>query len=247
MKKLTKILGIILMVALAFNLNAQTLKQEQKNQQKETKAQVKQQKEVKSDLYKKPGKDAVKEAKKLQKAGWKTMGLPIEKQLEETWMKQFEKDPSGYPRYIDATTQVVANSISAAQMQAENVAKVRIAGKIQTNIASLADIALANHEISQKDAASITKAVENSKNIVSQKLGRVVKVLEIYRQKPNDNVEVRICLIYDMKAAMQIAKQAVIDELKIDLEMNKAQLEKMLGFDRLMENAKRIVPDEIVE
>ena len=243
MKKLTKILGIILMVTLAFNLNAQTAKQEQK----EIKAQEKQQKEVKSTLYKKSGKDAQKEAKKLQKEGWKTMGLPIAKQLEDAWMKQYEKDATGYPRYIVATNQVVANTISAAQMQAENLAKVRIAGTIQTNIASLVDMAVANQEISQKEAASITKAVENSKNIVSQKLGRVVKVLEIYRPKPNNNVELRVAMVYDMNAAMSIARQAALEELKNDLEINKAQLEKMMGIDKLMENSKRIVPDEIVE
>ncbi|MCL2167821.1 MAG: hypothetical protein FWH59_01700 [Lentimicrobiaceae bacterium] len=243
MKKLTKILGIILMVTLAFNLNAQTTKQEQK----ENKAQQKQQKEVKSDLYKRSGKDAQKEAKRLQKEGWKTMGIPIEKQLEDAWMKQYEKDPSGYPRYIVVTNQAVANTISACQMQLENLAKVRIAGMIQTNVASLADLSLANEEISQKEAASITKAIENSKNIVAQKLGRVVKVLEIYRQKGGDNVEMRIAMVYDMKAALQLAKQVIIEELKNDLEVNKAQLEKMMGMDNLMENSKKIIPDEIVE
>jgi len=247
MKKLTKILGIILMATIAFNLNAQTTKQEQKAQQKETKAQVKQQKELKSDLYKKPGKDAVKEAKKLQKAGWNTMGLPIDKQLEDYWMKTYEKDASGYSRYIAKSTQVVANTISAAQMQAENVIKIRIAGDIQTNVASLADVALANNEISQAEAVSITKAVENSKNIVAQKLGRIIKVLEIYRQKPNNNVEVRIAMVYDMKAAISIARQAALDELSKDLEINKAKLEKMMGMDKLMEISKKIIPDEIVE
>jgi len=243
MKKVTKILGIILMVSIAFNLNAQTTKQEKQ----EIKAQQKQQKEVKSDLYKKTGKDARKEAKRYTKEGWKTFGLPIEKQLEERWMKQYEKDASGYPRYIVASSQVTANTISAAQMQIENVLKVRIAGMIGTNIASLADIALANQELSQKDAASITKAIENSKNIVSQKLGRVVKVFEVYRPMPNNNVQLEVSMMYDMRAAMAIAKQAILDELKDDLEINKAQLEKLMGMDKLMENSKKIVPDEIAE
>ena len=243
MKKATKILGIILMVSMALNLNAQTTKQ----QKQENKAQQKQQKELKSDLYKKTPKDAQQQAKKFTQEGWKTFGLPIEKQLNEAWMKMYEKDATGYPRYIVASTQVVANTVSAAQMQVENVLKVRIAGMIATNVASLADVALANQEISQKDAASITKAIENSKNIVSQKLGRVIKVFEIYRQMPNDNVELRATLIYDMKTAMNLAKQIILDELKNDLEVNKAQLEKMMGIDKLMENSKKIVPDEIAQ
>lgn len=243
MKKVTKILGIILMVSMAFNLNAQTSKQ----QKQESKAQQKQQKELKSDLHKKAPKDAQKETKKLKKEGWKTLGLPIEKQLEDAWLKQYEKDPSGYPRYIVASNQVVANTVSAAQMQAENLAKVRIAGMIQTNVASLVDMAVANQELSQKEAVSITKVVENSKNIVAQKLGRVVKVFEIYREKPNNNVELRITMVYDMQAAMVITKQIILDELKDDLEINKALLEKIMGIDNLMENSKKIIPDEIVE
>ena len=243
MKKAIKILGIILMVSIAFNLNAQTTKMEKQ----EVKAQQKQQKDTKNALYKKTDKNAQKEAKRLQKDGWKTMGLPIDKQLENAWMKQFETDPSGYPRYIVVTVPVIANTVSAAQMQAENLAKVRIAGQIQTNVASLVDMAVANQEISQREAASITKAVENSKNIVSQKLGRIVKVLEIYRPKPNNNVEVRITMAYDMKAAMTLAQQIVLDELKNDLEVNRAQLEKMMGIDKMMENSKKIVPDEIAD
>jgi len=244
MKKVIKILGIILMVSIAFNLNAQTTKQEKKVQ----KEQKKEQKEVKSALYDKADKDARKEAKRLQKEGWKTMGLPIDKQLETAWLKSFETDPSGYPRYIVVTTQVVANTVSAAQMQAENLAKVRIAGAIQTNVASLVDMAVANQEISQIEAASITKVVENSKNIVAQKLGRVVKVFEIYRPKPNNSVELRMAMTYDMKSAMSVAQQIILDELKKDLELNKAQLESLMGIDKMMENSKRtIVPDEIAE
>jgi len=243
MKNVIKILGIILMVSIAFNLNAQTAKQEKQ----EVKAQKKEQKDVKSALYKKTDKDARKEAKKLQKDGWKTMGLPIDKQLENAWMKMYETDAAGFPRYIVVTVPVVANTVSAAQMQAENLAKVRIAGAIQTNVASLVDMAVANQEISQKEAASITKAVENSKNIVSQKLGRVVKIFEIYRQKSNNNVELRMTMVYDMRTAMSLAQQIILDELKNDLEVGRAQLEKMMGMDKMMENSKKIVPDEIAD
>jgi hypothetical protein len=50
-----------------------------------------------------------------------------------------------------------------------------------------------------------------------------------------------------MQAAMVITKQIILDELKDDLEINKALLEKIMGIDNLMENSKKIIPDEIVE
>jgi len=244
MMKLRRIAVASLVIGFTFNMPMYA--QQTKQEQKEQKEQVKQQKDVKNDLYKKSGKDAEKAAKKLIKEGWKTMGLPIAKQLEELWMKQYEKDASGYPRYIVVANQTVANTFSAGQMLAENVAKVRIAGEIGTSIASLASVDLANGQISQKDAASITNAVENTKLVVSQKLGRTVKVLELYRNLPNNNVEVWLALSYDTKTAMSVARQALLEELKGKLEMNNEQLEKMIGMDRLMDNCK-IAPDEIVK
>jgi len=46
---------------------------------------------------------------------------------------------------------------------------------------------------------------------------------------------------------MSIARQAALDELKNDLDINRTKLEKMMGIDKLMENSKKIVPDEIAE
>jgi len=248
MKNVVKILGIILMASMTFSMNAQTVKQQKKEEQKEIKAQKKEQKEVKSNLYKKTGKDAQKRAKVLKKAGWQTLGLPIEKQVEDMWMKQYEKDATGYPRYIVVSVKATANSFSAAQMMAENAAKIRIAGTIATNVTSLVDQEYANNQLSEIDAVSITKMVENSKNIVAQKLGRTIKVLEIYRPiRSNNNVEVSLTMVYDMRTAVSMASQTILSELKDDLAKNKAQLERLMGLDNLMDQCKNIIPDEIAE
>ncbi len=247
MNLMKQILGIALMAVMMLSVNpvvAQTTKAEKKEQ----KQQKKEQEKTKKNLFDKPEKMARKEAKKLTKEGWKTMGLPIAKQVEETWMKMYDKDASGYPRYITATEMVTANSYAAAQSAADNMAKLRIASQINSSVAALVDIALANNEISPKDAASISKVVENSKIIVSQKLGRVFKTQEIYREIKG-NYQLRVVMCYDMKAAMEIARDAILEELKNDSEINKAQLEKIMGIDRLMEQSKTLVPevDEVIE
>ncbi len=247
MKSMKQILGIAMMAVVILTVNpvvAQTSREEKKEQKQQTKNQE----QLRKKLFTKADKSAVKEAKKLTKEGWKTMGLPIEKQLEETWTKMYDQDASGYPRYITAQEMVTANSYSAAQSAADNVAKLRIASQISSSVAALVDIALANNEISPKEAASISKVVENSKIIISQKLGRVFKTLEIYRVV-NNNYQIRVTMCYDMKAAMQIAHDSILEELKNDSEINKAQLEKIMGLDRLMEQSKDLVPDvdEVVE
>ena len=242
MKKTIKLFSMMIFavgVLMAVPASAQNDKQ----QKKENKEAQKDQKEIHKAVYQKSEKMAIKEAKKLEKAGWKTMGLPIAKQLDETWVKMYDRDPNGYPRYIWAQEMATANTFAAAQSQADNVAKLRIASQISSSIAALTDIALANQEISSKEAASITKTVENAKVIVSQKLGRTFKTMEIYQELSNGNYRVRIVMFYDMKAALAIAREVMLEELKKDSDVNTAQLEKLLGMDKLMDQVSKDMPD----
>lgn len=242
MKNTIKFFSMMILAAgilMAVPANAQTDKQ----QKKENKEQQKDQKEIRKAVYQKTEKMAQKEAKKLEKEGWKTMGLPIAKQLDETWVKMYDREPNGYPRYIWAQEMATANTFAAAQSQADNIAKLRIAAQVSSSIAALTDIALANNEISAKDAASITKTVENAKVIVSQKLGRTFKTMEIYQEFSNGNYRVRVTMLYDMKAAVAIAREVMLDELKKDSDLNKAQLEKLLGMDKLTEQVAKDLPD----
>ncbi len=242
MKSTIKLFSMMVLAAglmMAQPVSAQTDRQ----QKKENKAAQKDQKEIRKAVYQKSEKMAMKEAKKLEKAGWKTMGLPIAKQLDETWVKMYDREPNGYPRYIWAQEMATANTFAAAQSQADNVAKLRIASQISSSIAALTDIALANQEISAKEAASITKTVENAKVIVSQKLGRTFKTMEIYQELSNGNYRVRTTMFYDMKAAVAIAREVMLEELKKDSDVNKAQLEKFLGMDKLMDQVSKDMPD----
>jgi len=248
MKNTIKLFSMMIMAAgilMAQPISAQTAKQEKK----EMKEQKKNQKEIHDAVFKKAPKDAVKEAKKLEKEGWKTMGLPIAKQQEETWMRMADREPNGYPRYIWAQEMATANSFAAAQSQADNVAKLRIASHVSSSIAALTDVALANQEINAKEAASITKTVENAKVIVAQKLGRTFKTMEIYQEFKNGNYRVRSTMFYDMKSAVTIAREVMMEELKKASEINKEQLEKMLGMDKLLDQVAKEMSqyDEVAE
>lgn len=242
-------LFIMVVLAACIMVASPVYSQNNKAQKKENKELKKEQKELHAAVYQKTEKMAQKEAKKLEKEGWKTMGLPIAKQLDETWLKMYDREASGYPRYIWAQEMATANSFAAAQSQADNVAKLRIAAQVSSSVAALTDVALANQEISAKEAASITKTVENAKVIVSQKLGRTFKTMEIYQELGNGNYRVRTTMLYDMKAAIAIAREVILDELKKNSDINKAQLEKLLGMDKLTEQVAKDMPkyDEIAE
>lgn len=248
MKNTIKLFGMLILAAslmMAGNVSAQSSKAEKK----ENKELKKDQKELHNAVYKKDEKMALKEAKKLEKAGWKTMGLPIAKQLDETWLKMYDREANGYPRYIWAQEMATAQSYTNAQRDADNVAKLSIASQVSSSVAALTDIALANQEISAKEAASITKVVENAKVIVSEKLGRTIKTMELYQEFSNGNYRVRVTVMYDMKAAAAIAREVILDELKKDSEVNKAQLESLLGMDKLQQQITKDLPnyDEVAE
>lgn len=248
MKNTMRLVALVVL-ATSVMMTTPTFAQTDKIQKKENKEMQKDQKEQHKAVFQKSEKLALKEAKKLEKAGWKTMGLPIAKQLEETWVKMYDRDPNGYPRYIWAQEMATANSFAAAQSQADNVAKLRIASQVSSSVAAIADLALANHEISAKEAASITKAVESAKIIVSQKLGRVFKTMEIYQEFSNGNYRVRSTMFYDMKSAISITREVLLEELKKDSEINKAQLEKLLGMDKITEQVVKDMPeyDEVAQ
>lgn len=173
-------------------------------------------------------KDAKKEAKRLEKEGFKTMSIPIMRQLEDFYTRMAERNDDGTPKYLMATERATGNSYSAAQMEAVNVAKVRLAGQVQTTVMSQAKIDLANASLSAEEAASITKALEKSTLMVAQKLSRVIIAEEYYRVLDNKNYEVVVVMLYDCKAVREQVLADARAELQKELDKFTPEHEKML-------------------
>ncbi len=191
------------------------------------------------ELYRKSDKDIRKEARRLERDAWKSMDLSIEKQLEQTWERIWLKDNEGYPKYIYTTISAVGTSYNAALMQAESVARVRIAGNIGTSITTMTDISLANNEISPQQAVSLSKAVESTKMLVSQELGRLITSMVIYRNVGN-SCEVRATVLYDMKQAMEITQKILSEELGKEADEHMDELDMLLGLDKLRDGYSAI-------
>lgn len=210
---------------------------------KEKKEMAREMEKQRDDFYGRAPKLARKEAKRLAKEGWKTMTIPIEKQLETYYDRVALYDAEGYPKYIFTEVQATGSNFSVAQMQAENIAKLRLASNICSSIASLTDVSLANNETTPELTASISKVLENAKVIVSQKLGRVFIPVTIYQQTRN-TYTVRVNALYDQKTAMKIAHEAIMHELANESEENKKQLESMLGMDNIQKQYNNMKFDE---
>lgn len=195
--------------------------------------QVKTEKQIKNDLKDKAIKEARKEAKRLKKDDWKVMpgSLPLEKLVENAWIKQMQTTEEGQQRYLVADGNGLAESQSVAEMQAIETGKLQLAGLIETQVASLVTANLGNSQLSTQDAASVTEVVQSSKNIIAQELGFVSPEFKIYREKKKTKtVECQVRLFYDSLQAMSIAKKTVREEIKDKLKVNEEQLNKLMGM-----------------
>jgi len=188
--------------------------------------------ELRKDIKAKATRQARKEAVKLKKEGWVVNpgSLPMDKTVEKAWTKQYSEDDKGMPLFITADGNGVATSKSVAEMQAIELAKLQLAGLVETNINSLISANMGNAQLSRDDATSVTEIVQSAKNIIAMQLGYIDPVFKIYRNVGADNIEVQVRIFYDRKQSMDIAKKAVRKELKEKLKMNEEQLNKLMGI-----------------
>ena len=188
-------------------------------------------KQAKKEMKRKAYKQARKEARRFRKKGWYVApgALPMDKQIEKSWELQYKLDENGYPLYIVATGNSVAETQSAAKLQATELAKLELAGLVQTNVAALIENSIANNQLNNEEAASVTKTVAASKNIIAQEIGRVIFLFEIMR-KIDKNVEVSVRVGYNNDLAQEVAKKAIRKKLEDETEILHEKLEKLMDF-----------------
>lgn len=183
-------------------------------------------------LKEKASKDARKEAKKLKKDGWMAApgALPIERQLDKSYMMQQEFDDDMFPKYLMGEGMSIAENYDAGKMQATELAKQNLAGQIQTEITALIENNVSNKQLSADEAASVTQTVMGAKNFISQSIGRVITIVELYRTKKNGNKEVLVRIAYNSQMAKEAAKKAVRKDLEEKGEELINQIDKALGW-----------------
>lgn len=187
---------------------------------------------AKQELTSRVDKVTRKEAKRLKKEGWVVSpgALPLEKQLERSYMMEYEYDENLFPKYIMANAQSVGENYDAAKTAATSLAITNLAGQIQTEVTALIENTVANRQLSADDAASLTESVMASKNLISQSIGRTIVVVECYRILSNKNREVMVRIAYNGDMAKEAAKKAIRQELEEKGQNLHQQLDTVLGF-----------------
>ena len=218
MKIVKTVLGLLLLLALVMPANTSFAAKDANKQAS---------KEMKRKAY----KQARKEAKKYRKKGWYTApgAIPMDKQIERAWELQYLLDDHNYPLYIVATGNSVAETQSAAKLQATELAKLELAGLVQSNIAALIENSVANQQLNAEEAASVTKTVAASKNIIAQEIGRVIIMFEIYR-RIDKNIESSVRVGYNSELAMETAKKAIRKQLEEQTDILHEKLDRLMDF-----------------
>ena len=175
---------------------------------------------------------AIDESKRLTKDGWQVApgSLSLENAVYESVLKSKERDESGNPKYFIADGNAVAQTYTAGQMQAQEVAKVQIASQIQTSVASIVEANIANEQLSTTEAASVTKVVQSSKSIVQAKLGYVQPLFIISRPVANSQVEVQAKMAYSYRNALDMYKATIKTELEKEATINSQKIDSLLKF-----------------
>lgn len=244
MKKIVFLMtALFMLIAVAeTSVNAQVVsRRDLKKQRKE------QRKKVKDRAI----REARKEAKSLEKEeGWGVFpgDKPMEKMLEDSWMKQYEMrfndDGSESNAYIWAVGNGVAKTKSAATLQAMELAKLELAGQVQTHVASLTTSNIANAQLSGVDAETEMSIVTSAKNMTSATLNNIKPVVKLVRTKiPRKGLrknnkqqlkpgvsEVQVMLFYDIYQLDFQVRDAIKTELKEKMKDNEEELKKLMDL-----------------
>ncbi len=190
-------------------------------------------KQTKKELSEKASKEARNAAKQFKKEGWMVTpgALPMEKQLDKSYLMQYEYDDDGYPKYIMAEAKSVASAYDAGKSQALELAKQGLATQIQTEMTSLIESTVANDQTSGEVAASVVKSIQASKNLIQQNIGRVIPVVECYREdSKTKKTEVLVRVAYSMEMAKNAAMKAARQDLESQGDSLHSQLDNLLGW-----------------
>lgn len=225
MRRITTILAITALALFTTNVMAQSTENIIKERQEIKKAS-------KSELNEKASKAARKEAKRLKKEGWQVApgALPLDKQLDRAYNMQYEYDEYLFPKYVMGEAMSTGQNYDAAKIQAIELAKQSLAGQIQTEITALVENSVANDQLGAGEATSVTKSILAAKNLITQSIGKVITVVECYRDLDNGNREVRVQIAYNSDMAKAAAKKAAQKELEQESEDLQKKLDEVLGW-----------------
>ncbi len=219
--KITKLLILSLVALLATTACSNDTRVALREDKIERRATDQEQKDQLREIKARAVREARQEARRLErKEDYQVFpgSMPMDKQLERVWMKQYAENPDGSQKYLFSDGNGVGNTQTAAEMQAMEAAKLQIAGQISNEINQIIEGKIANEQISREDGQSLTKFVAGSKNYIVEHLQYVRPAFKVYREVGRRDIEVFVKMFYNVEEAMVAAERALEAKARAELE-----------------------------
>lgn len=180
-------------------------------------------------LEKKVFKEVRKEAKRLKKEGWVSIGEPFEKQLKRCYKYMTERDDDGSPKYVTGMGLSIDESFAAARMQATELARQELSRSVGTEAAFLVKKLVATNRLTKKEIDAIMAMQSEVGNIHgSQKRIPTWTVMEAYRDLYNNKKEVLVRLAINSSDVKEMVKDGIREELeRRGIKISEQTLEKL--------------------
>ena len=135
------------------------------------------------------------------------------------WLPERQQQYNGdfESAYLMGQAISIGRTYDAARMQAMELAKLELAGLIESTISIDTENAITNKQLAAEEALSIVEMVQKSKSQVLQRLGKVIVVLELYRDT-NQGKEVLVRIAYDTNKSKKEAIEAIRKQLDLSPE-----------------------------
>lgn len=210
---------------LALPLSAQRREKEE-NPKKVRKEWKREEEELVKQIEERAVKEARVEGRRLEKEGFLVFpgSLPLEKQLQNIWMRQYQENPDGSAKYLFADGNGVGKTQTAAEMQAMEAAKLQLAGQISNQVFQIIEAKIANDQLDRDAGNSLTKFVAGSKNYIAQNLDYVKPAFKVYRDVGRQDMEVALKIYYNVDEAIAAAEKALQQKAREGLESEADQL-----------------------
>ena len=148
-------------------------------------------------------KEIKKEAKQMEKEGWKPLPLakPIVEQLQQTASLRKERLSDHLPRYFIATGSAKAANLDIAKTLATERAKQELAAQMNVEVDALTDYYVNNAQ--GAEAATNASTTIETRVKTMQRVGRTTTVMEICRDAAGGNTEVKVSIALDKETILK--------------------------------------------
>ena len=145
-------------------------------------------------------REVTKRVRQFKKEGWKVFAdaQSLESQIASAFTMEFDVCGDGEPKYISITLVAEGGNLETARMKAMELAKMKFASAIGESIQAVISMKIENMQTTQNEAQSVTELVTVAKSRALHKLGRIIPVIECWREGPDKSMEVLMTIMYDV-------------------------------------------------